>query len=467
MKKILIASLAVSAISCLYANDSKVVADNMTAGDLKLSTNHESAGKLFVVGGIRERFETLDGMNKKEYGDTNNITNPKGKSDDTLLVSRLKLGMVYKQSPDVTWKAVGYYADVFGWSLDHQDFKKTSGNDIYYLNPQEDFDFVDLNLEVKNLAGVSGLATKIGRQGNRYGDKRVLGPGSWGNSYGWLWDLAKVSYKWDGNFVDAFYGQTKDKDKNQLSLFSKHVYEGAGIYSHFKTNKKGAIEPFIIYKNGLYTDAGSGENTEESYTYGFRAYDKDLYGFNYDVTYAKAEGTIKTQDYDAYGYVAKVGYRLKDVPWKPNFVIGQVYASGDSDTTDNVNKTFRTPFGGTDGSLYGRMDIMKWSNLNENLVELHLDPTSATHLRLSFHDFSLAESEDKWAYYKKSNIGTNNEDELGQEYDAEFKWKYSKSLEFQAIYAYFNAGAFVTKNVSDNDAQRMFLQVEYKFNYGL
>jgi len=418
-----------------------------------------SAGDIDVVGGIRERFETLDGMNKKKYGDNPSL----GKSDDRVLVSRLKLGMVYKQSPDVTWKVIGYYSSVYGWSLENDDFKKTSGTDEYWMNPQEDFDFVDLNLEVKNLAGVSGLATKIGRQSNRYGDKRILGPGSWGNSYGWLWDLVKLSYKWDGNSIDAFYGQTKDKDKYELSLFDKHVYEGAGIYTHFKINKKGAIEPFVVYKNGLYTDSGNGENTEKSYTYGFRVYEKDFFGFNYDITYAKADGTIKTEDYDAYAYVVKVGYKLKDMKLKPNFVIGQVYASGDKNPYDNVNKTFRTPFGGTDGSLYGRMDIMKWSNLIENLVELHVNPSDNMHLKLSFHDFSLAEPEDEWTYYKKCNTGTNTDTHLGEEYDVEFKWKYSKDLEFQAIYAYFNAGDFVTKNVSDNNAQRVFLQVEYKF----
>jgi hypothetical protein len=440
MKKVLIGALALSAANLLLAGD------------------------LSIIGEVKERFETLDGMNKKAYGNVGALAE---KSDDNLLVSRLQLGMIYKQSPDVTWKAQAYYSSVSGWSFGNDDFKKTSGSDTYWLNPQADFDLVDLNLEVKNLAGVSGLSTKIGRQSNRYGDKRILGPGSWGNSYGWLWDLAKASYKFDDNFIDAFYGQTKDKDPNQFSLFSKHVYEGAGVYSHFKTNKKGAIEPFLIYKNGLYTEAGTGENTEKSYTYGFRAYDKDLFNFNYDLTYAKADGTIKTKDYDAYAYVAKVGYQLKDVTWKPNLVIGQVFASGDSDTTDNTVKTFRTPFGGTDGSLYGRMDIMSWSNLVENLVELHVDPTAQTHLKLSYHDFSLAEANDQWTYYKKSNTGGNAFTELGQEIDAELKYKYSKELEFQAIYAYFKAGDFVTQNVSDNNAHRLFLQVHYKFNYGL
>ncbi len=429
-----------------------------------LASHTLEAGDLFLEATIRERFETLDGMNKKEYGDTEKLVSAQGKSDDKLLVNRVNLGLIYKPTSDITFKAIGYYADVFGWSLDKSDFKKVSGNEIYYMNPQEDLDFSDLNLEVKNLAGVQGLSTKIGRSANKYGDKRVLGPGSWGNSYGWLWDLAKFSYKFDKNFIDIFYGQTKDKDAERLSLFGKHVYEGAGLYTHFSTSKNGALEPFCIYKNGLYTGAGNGENSEKSITYGFRAYDNDLFGFTYELTYAKADGTLKTKNYDAYGYVAKFGYQFKGFTFKPTLVLGQIYASGDSNPEDNTVQTFRTPFGGTDGSLYGRMDIMKWSNLIEDVIELHLKPTPSMQVKLSYHDFSLAESEDEWTYYKKSNLAGNNYDALGEEYDFEYKLRYNKTIEFQAIYAYFHAGAFVVKNVADNNAQRIFLQMEDRFN---
>ena len=418
------------------------------------------AESLSPTGGVRERFESLDGMNKKAYGDDASLI---GRPDDTLLVSRLKLGFIYKQTPDIIYTAIGYFASVYGWSLDYNDFKKVSGNESYWMDPQEDFDFAALNVKVKNLVNVSGLSLQLGRESNRYGDKRVLGPGSWGNSYGWLWDLAKFSYRFDGNFIDTFYGQTKDKDKNRLSLFRKHVYEGAGIYTHFKTDNKGAVEPFVIYKKGLYNGEGNGQNTQENYTYGLRAYDNNLHSFNYDFTYAKANGTIKEKKYDAYGYVAKMGYRFKNITLKPNIVVGRIYASGDDNPHDNTVKTFRTPFGGTDGSLYGRMDIMKWSNLIENVVELHLVPQKNMQLKLSYHDFSLADANDAWSYYKKYNINGNHESKLGDEYDLEYKWHYNKALEYQAIYAYFNAGAFVTKNVADNNAQRLFLQLEYNF----
>ncbi len=427
---------------------------------LLLISNSLLGDNFSFTGGVRERFESLDGMNKKAYGDDPSLI---GRPDDTLLVSRLKLGFIYKQTPDIIYTAVGYFASVYGWSLDYNDFKKVSGNETYWMDPQEDLDFAALNVKVKNLVNISGLSLQLGRESNGYGDKRVLGPGSWGNSYGWLWDLAKFSYRFDGNFIDTFYGQTKDKDKNRLSLFRKHVYEGAGIYTHFATDKQGAIEPFVIYKKGLYNSVGNGQNTQENYTYGLRAYENDFHSFNFDMTYAKADGSMKHKNYDAYAYVVKAGYSFKNILMKPNIVFGEIYASGDDNPHDDTVKTFQTPFGGTDGSLYGRMDIMKWSNLVEDVAELHLIPQKNMQLKLSYHNFKLADANDAWSYYKKYNKPGNHYDELGNEYDAEYKWQYNKSLEFQAIYTYFNAGAFVKHNVADNNAQRLFLQVAYSF----
>ena len=186
-----------------------------------------------------------------------------------------------------------------------------------------------------------------------------------------------------------------------------------------------------------------------------------ILSWNYDFTYAKADGNIKHKDYDAYAYVAKIGYQFKKLTLKPNIVIGQIYASGDDNPHDNSVKTFKTPFRGTDGSLYGQADIMKWSNLVENVIELHLFPKQNMHLKLSYHHFKLTDSHDAWSYYKKYNKAENTYDDLGREYDIEYRYKYSKKLVLQAIYAYFNAGSFVKNSVENNNAQKFILQAKY------
>ncbi len=87
---------------------------------LTITPPYTYAGDLSFVGQLRERFEILDGMNKKTYGDSSidSKGNEKGDSNDNLLVHRLMAGFVYKQSPKITWRLIGYDARVWGWSLE-------------------------------------------------------------------------------------------------------------------------------------------------------------------------------------------------------------------------------------------------------------------------------------------------------------------------------------------------------------
>ena len=65
------------------------------------------ASSLSLDAGVRERFESLNVMNKKAYGDDASLI---GHADDSHPVSRLKLGFIYKQTPDIIYTVVGYFA---------------------------------------------------------------------------------------------------------------------------------------------------------------------------------------------------------------------------------------------------------------------------------------------------------------------------------------------------------------------
>jgi len=436
-------------------------------GLLLLTAHISMAGTLTFDGEIRERFETLDGMNKKAYGDSSIDAKGivRGKSDDRLLLQRIIAGFTYRQKKNITYNLHMYDARVWGWSLDNDDFIKNRGTpDEHVMNSNEEFfELYDANVQLKDIL-LEGVTATLGRQKIWYGDKRVFGPGSWGNSIGWIWDAAHVSYKKEGNFIDGWYGQTKTKDPHSFSFFHKHTYEGVGIYAHYKTTKSGAIEPFFAWKNNLFHETVPEVNL---YYYGVRLYEKDYYGINYDFTFSMEDGDSGTKPVEAYAYVAKVGYMFKNIPMQPNIVAGRIFASGDSNPGDNTLKTFTRPFGSTDGTHYGRMDIMSWSNMEDNQINLHLYPCKKAHVKFSFHNFNLNKSEDKWAYYGYANKPGNNDTHIGNEYDFQLKYNYSKKWEFQFIYAYFDAGAFVKNNVEDNDAQRLFIQGTYKFNIGL
>jgi len=423
------------------------------------------AYQLSFDGEYRYRFEIWDGLNKKTYGDQslNSKGQKIGNADDHLWLQRLNFGLTY-QSKRLTAKIHLYDARVWGWSLDQNDFIKGT-MDEYVMDPYEEhFDLFYGYLETQLN---DHLSLKAGRQKIWYGDKRIFGPGSWGNSVGWLWDAVKFSYKQKRHFFDIFYGQTKTKDPESFSLTSKHAYQGVGIYSHLQFAPKGAIEPFFAWKNALFSNSGK---QEDSYFWGLRVYDQDFHNFNYDVSWVKRTGVFHQRqgsdiDIDAYAYVIKLGYTFKALPLQPKVVIGRVYASGDSVPKNNEITSFSRPFGSTDGTHYGRLDAMFWGNMVDNQINLHLQPHPKWRIKIAYHRFYLAAKEDQWSYYKYK-IPNNQYDHIGDEIDGILKYNYSKALQFQCIYAHIKAGRFITDNqIAQNDASRFMLQLQYKFDY--
>ena len=130
-----------------------------------------------VDGEIRLRFEYFNNMNEKYYG-----THPKvGKSNDSYLLTRLRLGLTYQF--DEQWKAKISLQDAraLGWGFDNSDwYNKEFGQEH---NPQRDYlELHQTYLQYQN----KDITASIGRQKIAYGDNRVFGPGEWKNSGKWV-----------------------------------------------------------------------------------------------------------------------------------------------------------------------------------------------------------------------------------------------------------------------------------------
>ncbi len=438
------------------------------AGFLIFMSSVAMADNLSFDGEIRTRFEDLNGLNAKAYG--NSSVNAKGKlegkSSDDRFLSRIIAGFTYSPNRKITYRLHMYDGRVWGWSLGRDDFIKNKGtSDQYVMDKDEDYsEFFDANIKINDIF-TNGLSLEIGRQRIYYGDHRIFGPGNWGNAIGWLWDAAHFTYRKNDDFLTAWYGRTKFKDPDKYSpFFSDHVYQGVGFYSHFKILGKGAAEPFFAWKNSLYNDVAPELN---SFQYGMRLYEKNFYGINYDFTFAKRCGSEGNKSINAYAYVAKVGYIFENIPMTPNFVIGRVFASGDSNPDDKTIGTYTRIFGSTTGEHYGRINIMSWSNLVDNQADLYFTPCQRVNVKIAYHDFSLDKAEDSWEYYKYKNKPGNHYTHLGNEIDFELKYHLLKNLQLHFIYAYFKAGNFVKYNVENNNASTFFMECTYKFKKNL
>jgi len=273
----------------------------------------------------RGRFDIYDGVNKLAYGDdaVDAKGNVRGESDESIYLQQIIAGVTYKFNEDWTGKASLYDARSWGSSLDPNDFIKNPGTPDEYV-----MSFYDDHLELFEMyirghdVLYEDLTFTLGRQQLGYGDRRVFGPGNWGNTMGWLWDAAHLSYKKGKHFIDGWYGQTRIKEPNDFSIKHKHQHQGVGLYGHYETSRM-KIEPFMAWRNNLHHTL---IKEDDLYYAGLRIYDNEDPGFIYDTTFVKEEGSAGLLDVDAYACVLKAGYFF-DNAYKMKFTTGLVYAS--------------------------------------------------------------------------------------------------------------------------------------------
>jgi hypothetical protein len=416
----------------------------------------------------RERFEVWNGYNKKAYGDDS--INPKGvkqgEAFDNFILQRVVFGFS-GEGERFGWRFDMYDARSWGTSLDKNDFIKNAGTDQqYFMVPYEEYlEPYELYFKIKGL-GTEKSRLIVGRQIIGFGNSRIFGPGAVTNSIGWLWDAARYSLRYEDKFVDAWYGQTKTQDPDSLSLLNEYAYQGVGVYGHWPFADLGTVEPFFSWKDGLFYDNGARNSL---YYLGARAVRSDLEGLVYDITVAWELGSREFQDgspdadVDAYGYAIKLGWFFKKIPFTPKIMLGRDYASGDSDPSGGDMTTFTRPFGTTDGGHYGIMDLMSWSNMIDNHIDIHLTPWQGYNFRVVYHDFYLDEKADKWAYFGYK-VANNLYDHVGNEFDIILTCKPFSRLKVMAFYGHFRAGDFITKNdIAQNDADRMVVQLNFSF----
>jgi len=420
-----------------------------------------NTSKFYFSGHYRGRVDIYDGVNKAAYGDKSIDVkgNVRGDSNDVIYLQQIIAGFTYSPSENFEIKAYMYDARSWGSSLDAGDFIKNADSpDEYRMSYYDDhLELFETYIRKHDFFN-KNLTLTLGRQQLGYGDRRIFGPGKWGNTMGWLWDAGHLSYKKDKDYLDLWYGQTRVKEPDDFSIVTKHRYQGVGLYSHLEISGM-SIEPFAAWRNNLHIEV----KPELNYYYaGARVYDMSE-GFVYDSTFVKQEGKFAQDDVDAYAYVIKAGYQFTNA-YKLLLTFGYVYASGDKESTDGIAETFTAPFGANDGLHYGRMDLMFWTNMSDIQVRTSFKPTSKIKVQFEYHHFNLAEANDKWYFFGYENKAGNAYTHIGDEYDLIIKYPLTQKIDLLAIGAYLHAGDFITKNdIAQNNASKVFLQFMYKF----
>jgi hypothetical protein len=427
---------------------------------------HAKEEKLTFGANVRFRYEFQENFNQLYYGDDP----ARGDSNDGFLLGRFRTGLDY--TPFKNMHLAVWMQDSEVWDIALADSAFYKGNFGMEHNPNKDrWELWDTYLEIKDLFDFP-LSFKGGRQRIFYGNKRIYGPGEWGNTGRWIWDAVKLSYKFNGGFIDGYYGRTQIHEPNEFSLSHRHSFESVGFYSHFKLPERFlniALEPFWMTKKDDH-DCYKGENQKmgdlDAYYWGIRSCKKDMMGFDYDITVITQSGDFADDDIKAYGYHLLAAYHFKKIKTQPRISIEYSFASGDSNPYDGDHETFDGAFGARD-KMYGRMNLFHWKNLKDAQINLEIKPREWLYVKAEFHKFRLAEREDAWylnakAYRDKS--GTSG-DELGKELDILARIDISPKHQIQLGFGHFWPDEFAENQASHKQSNWVFLQWMYAFSH--
>lgn len=412
----------------------------------RLSWNIGSAS-LSVSGTYRIRGELQDEFNVKNFGT--------GKIEDFLL-SRLRLETDVRFIQQARLHVQLQDARVLGSSFSDQDF--AHGNNPFH-------DPLDINQAYLECQPIKSLKLKIGRQAISFRDRRIFGPGDWGNTGRYAWDAAiiKLTNHWlESNWIAGrFILHDPDRWPNQWA-------DGpTGFASYNSINHLPfLLDVFYVFK---YDDRGisSGENGKGnlgSHSLGFWLDDK-WQGWEYSITAVGQLGKWGSDDIRAYGMATSLGYQWQ-THWQPLLKAQCIIGSGDRNPGDGIHGTFDGVFGGADTDLYGWMNMFFWQNLQEYRLDLKLTPQKAISLKGEYHYFMLDQSRDAWYFpgkaVRRDKTGLSGR-ELGQEIDVTARIKISKYLELLAGSSLFVPGKFVQQTGKSPQASWYFLETTVYF----
>jgi hypothetical protein len=430
-----------------------IITKNATAGNdaysMPFLKNMQAGPVQFVIGAqARVRYEHFENYTIKGYrpGD-----------DDDMLLERVRLDFsatffeslrVFLQFQD---------AHSFLTKYDNDDFPKSS--------PIEDtMDIRQLYFECNTIGGIP-LGFRMGRQQISYGDQRVFGPGSWGNTGRYAWDAAMVKGELGPVWADVWVGRNIQyksdtwPNRGADGFITLVAYSGIK-YEHFR------FDIFYVYKNDEHGAEGhvSGDESIRSHSAGFQTEIKSGKAFDASLTLIRQSGSYGNENLRAYGANVRAGITAP-VSWKPR-IGGQItWGSGDSDPDDGVRETFDGLYGGKDIYFYGCLNLFTWSNIRDHEINFSVHPFENVTAFVDYHYFTLDEARDAWyttgmKEHRRDKDGVSGV-VLGHEIDVRLAFTICSYVEIMAGFGRMFPGEFIRNTGSAETASWGFFQTTF------
>jgi hypothetical protein len=392
-----------------------------------------------VTGEVRVRNEC---RNVKDY---KSIDSMRAGDDYTLLRTRLNVNATI--------------TDWLGARVGIQD-SRTFGEEA---SPTSDEAGVDLHegyleLRLRSVADVP-LMIRVGRQEIRLGAGRLVAERQWSNA-GQAFDGLHAVYEaevWQAHaFIMTVKESTGSIDDDRLVT---------GLHATCNAVEKHTFDAYLYhrrYSDETFTGEKGKTGDLRDATFGLRGIGKQG-GLDYEGEIAYQVGERGKDDVRAWMAVARVGYTVQDLAWKPRLGVEYDFASGDEDPSDGVYQGFDDLFGLRHWFL-GIADYTGRSNLHDVAIQTNVEPVKDFTLQTDFHWFHLAEAKDAWrasdlSVMRRDASGKSNPN-LALELDFVARYKAAKHFDFQTGAAWFFAGPYVEDTTGrDKDAWWCYLMV--------
>lgn len=313
--------------------------------------------------------------------------------------------------------------------------------------------------------GKEQLSLKVGRQSITYADKRIFGPGNWGNVGRYWWDAAKLSFRLGDVRTDLLWGQRVIRERDRLD--TRHdPYHMLGIYSRIGNGQR-QLHVFLLDRRESEKSTGeisSGLST--IHTAGIWFLTPVFQDWKIKGTTAIQRGRRGGDSVRSWG--GNIRLRRTISGKLKAYAGGEItIGSGDRNPTDGVSGTFDGVFGSVSGA-YGRMNLFCWKNLRDYQLTFGMRPRGNVHIWMDLHHFELDSTRDAWYWCsgkpKIQDPRGQSGRKLGHEVDLLAKIKLAKRWELFTGASIFRGGGFLQQDSSiGKQFSWGFVQMLYRF----
>ncbi len=397
---------------------------------------------LSLGGSYRLRAERQANYHIKTYGT--------GEKEEFVL-SRLRMEMDWQYRQNARLHVQWQDARAVGVSISDQEF--SAGNNPFH-------DPLDVNQAYLELQPIRQAKIKIGRQPISFRDRRVFGPGDWGNTGRYTWDAAVLTF--NSRWFDSHWliGRYIFHNPNQ---WPNRRAPAPTAYAGYHSIKELPVllDLFYVFKHDTRTAEIGESGTGHLASHSLGCYMSVKYrSWEMDITTAGQTGKKGSAEIQAFGLAGALGYQFQIV-WKPLLRLQYILGSGDKNPRDGLYGTFDGVFGGADTDLYGWMNLFFWQNLREYRLDLSLTPHQAIGLKCEYHYFALDQASDAWYYpgkaQRRDQSGASGR-ELGHETDLIVKFKATDHWQILTGFGYFSPAEYIAKTGKNPITSWMFLE---------